>query len=122
MIKVVAIMGSPHKGNSLEATQRFETSLHKLGEVEFEYLHLKDLDLQPCKGCFVCFVKGEDRCPLKDDMALIRTPVWIGLDINIIISSRQGSELFFSHRVIGKDAVCREKNLGKTVIIGEQGQ
>jgi multimeric flavodoxin WrbA len=75
MTKVVAIMGSPHRGNSLEITQRIEASLHKLGEVEFEYIHLKDLDLRPCKGCFVCFVKGEERCPLKDDMALIRARI-----------------------------------------------
>jgi multimeric flavodoxin WrbA len=75
VIKVVAIMGSPHKGNSLDVTQRIEAKLHQLGEVEFEYLHLKDLDLQPCKGCFVCFIKGEERCPLKDDMALIRQKI-----------------------------------------------
>jgi len=75
MIKVVAIMGSPHKGNSLDVTQRIEARLHQLGEVEFGYLHLKDLDLQPCKGCFVCFIKGEERCPLKDDMATIRDKI-----------------------------------------------
>jgi multimeric flavodoxin WrbA len=72
---VVAIMGSPHRGNSLEFTQRFEAKLRQLGEVEFEYLHLKDLDIKPCKGCFVCFIKGEERCPLKDDMSLIRRKI-----------------------------------------------
>jgi len=71
-VKVVAIMGSPHKGNSLEVTQRLEAELRRQGDVTFEYLHLRELDLQPCKGCFVCFIKGEERCPLKDDMALIR--------------------------------------------------
>ena len=75
MIKILAIMGSPHRGNSLEITQRIENKLAQLGEVDFEYVHLKDVDLRPCKGCFVCFVRGEDRCPLKDDMAAIRQKI-----------------------------------------------
>jgi multimeric flavodoxin WrbA len=70
-MKIVAIMGSPHKGNSLEKTQRIEDKLKQFGDVEFEYVHLKDVDLKPCKGCFVCFIKGEDRCPLKDDREAI---------------------------------------------------
>jgi multimeric flavodoxin WrbA len=74
-IKVLAIMGSPHNGNSLEITQRIEGKLVGLGDVDFEYIHLKDIDLQPCKGCFVCFIKGEDRCPLKDDIEMIRQKV-----------------------------------------------
>ena len=53
-VKVLAIMGSPHNGNSLEITQRIEDKLVGLGDVDFEYIHLKDIDLQPCKGCFVC--------------------------------------------------------------------
>ena len=66
-MKIMTIMGSPHKGNSLEITQRIESKLEQFGDVEFEYIHLKDVNLRPCKGCFVCFIKGEDRCPLKDD-------------------------------------------------------
>jgi multimeric flavodoxin WrbA len=66
-MKILAIVGSPHKGNSLEKTQGIESRLKQFGDVEFEYVHLKDVDLRPCKGCFVCFIKGEDRCPLKDD-------------------------------------------------------
>lgn len=70
-MKILAIMGSPHKGNTLELTQRIEEHLKRLGEVNFEYLHLKDLDLKPCKGCFVCFLRGEEHCPLNDDAAKI---------------------------------------------------
>ena len=66
-MKILAIMGSPHKGNTLEITQKVEDKLKNLGEVEFEYIHLKDMDLRPCLGCYVCFHRGEDRCPLKDD-------------------------------------------------------
>ena len=70
-MRILAIMGSPHKGNSLEFTQRIEEKLQQLGDVDFEYVHLKDVDLKPCKGCFMCFIKGEDRCPLKDARAEI---------------------------------------------------
>lgn len=74
-VKILAIVGSPHKGNSLECTQRIEAKLAQLGDVDFDYVHLREVDLQPCKGCFVCFMKGEDRCPLKDDMETIRQKV-----------------------------------------------
>ena len=36
-VKILAIMGSPHKGNSLEFTQRIEEQLQQLGDVAFEY-------------------------------------------------------------------------------------
>jgi len=70
-MKIVAIMGSPHKGNSLEITQGIEHKLAQFGDVGFDYVHLKDAELKPCKGCFVCFMKGEERCPVKDDKEMI---------------------------------------------------
>ncbi len=48
-----------------------EQRMKERGEVEFEYLFLKDANLQPCKGCFACVTRGEDKCPLKDDRAKI---------------------------------------------------
>ena len=70
-MKILAIMGSAHRGNTLEITQRIEAKLGQLGEVDFEYLHLKDMNLKPCTGCYRCFVRGEDSCPLRDDRAII---------------------------------------------------
>lgn len=70
-MKILAIMGSPHAGNTLDITQRIETQLQQWGDVDFDYVHLKDVDLQPCRGCFVCFIRGEKHCPLKDDRAMI---------------------------------------------------
>jgi multimeric flavodoxin WrbA len=66
-MKILAITGSPHRGNSLQVTQRIEEKLTQFGDVEFDCVHLKDMQLEPCKGCFVCFIKGEGRCPIKDD-------------------------------------------------------
>jgi hypothetical protein len=52
-----------------------EQRMKALGEVEFEYLFLKDANLQPCKGCYACIPKGEDKCPLKDDRAKIQAAI-----------------------------------------------
>ncbi len=60
-------MGSPHNGNTLEKIQQIEKKLTKYKDVEFESINLKDMDLKPCEGCFQCFIKGEDCCPIKDD-------------------------------------------------------
>ena len=66
-MKIVAIMGSPHKGNTLEKLQQIERKLTQYNDVEFEHINLNDVDLRPCKGCFRCFINGEESCPLKDD-------------------------------------------------------
>lgn len=72
MVKVLAIMGSPRsKGNTYQVTRMVEERMKRLGDVEFEYLFLRDADLWMCLGCRVCMEKGEEFCPLKDDRALI---------------------------------------------------
>lgn len=69
-MKVLAIMGSPRKkGDTFRTTQVVEEHLKDFGEgeVELEYLFLKEADLAPCTGCFACTLKGKERCALKDD-------------------------------------------------------
>jgi multimeric flavodoxin WrbA len=66
-MKILAITGSPFQGNTLEKVENLERKLVKFKDVEFETIHLKDMDLKPCLGCFQCFIKGDDKCPLKDD-------------------------------------------------------
>ncbi|MGE5403260.1 MAG: flavodoxin family protein, partial [Candidatus Doudnabacteria bacterium] len=71
-MKVVAIMGSPRgKGAGYKVVKQIEEKIQTLGNVEFEYIFLKDANLKPCIGCFNCVTKGEDKCPLKDDRAVI---------------------------------------------------
>ncbi len=70
-MKIVVILGSHRKGNTLKLVNQVEESMQLLGNVEFTYLHLKDLNLKTCKGCFQCIQKGSDICPLKDDKYLI---------------------------------------------------
>jgi multimeric flavodoxin WrbA len=70
-MKVLAIMGSPRKGNSYQVTRQFEEKLRSCGEMEFEYLFLKDIHLETCRGCYTCLSKGENLCPLQDDRVKI---------------------------------------------------
>jgi len=65
-LKILAILGSPHRGNTFRITQNIERKMKELGDVEFEYIHLIDYPLNPCRGCFACFINGEDKCPEKD--------------------------------------------------------
>lgn len=71
-MKILAIMGSPRKkGNTYQLTRKFEERMKQFGDVEFDYVFLKDMDLKTCLGCQTCFEKGEELCPLKDDRAVI---------------------------------------------------
>jgi multimeric flavodoxin WrbA len=65
-MKILAILGSPHKGDSYRLTRRLEEKMRQLAELDFEYVFLKDIAIQPCTGCFNCTTKGEQFCPLKD--------------------------------------------------------
>jgi multimeric flavodoxin WrbA len=66
-MKVLVIMGSPHKGNTYAAAKKIEEAMQRKAAVEFEYLMLAEANLSPCRGCFVCFQKGEGFCPIDDD-------------------------------------------------------
>ncbi|KAF5089166.1 Iron-sulfur flavoprotein [anaerobic digester metagenome] len=71
-MKILAIIGSPKgKGNSYKVTKEVEEKMRGMEDVTFEYLFLKDVDLQMCRGCFSCVIKGENFCPINDDRAKI---------------------------------------------------
>ena len=63
-MKILAICGSPKKGNTYSALNFIKD---KYPEIDFKILMLKDVSLQPCLGCYVCVKLGEEKCPLKDD-------------------------------------------------------
>ena len=67
MKKVTAFVGSAHKRNTHKAVVQFLNKLQALGNVEVEIVTLSDYKLGLCRGCRVCFDKGEEFCPLKDD-------------------------------------------------------
>lgn len=71
MKKVIAIIGSAQKKATYEAVQEFERNLRSYMDINFEYIYLKDYRLEFCRGCKMCFDKGEEFCPLHDDRDLL---------------------------------------------------
>ncbi len=67
MKKVTAFVGSAHHKNTYNAVEQFLNNLQTLGDVEYEIVTLSDYHLGICRGCRLCFEKGEQFCPLKDD-------------------------------------------------------
>lgn len=67
MKKVTAFVGSARKKHTYDAVRRFLDHLQAMGEVESEIVCLSDYRLEVCRGCKLCFEKGEQACPLKDD-------------------------------------------------------
>lgn len=117
-MKVLVIMGSPRKGNTYRATKKIEESMQSVGNVEFEYLMLRDAGLSQCSGCLVCFGKGEDHCPHKDsahiieqkmyaaDGVIFATPVY-GMSVSALMKNfiDRFSYIFHRPRFFGKKAL-----------------
>jgi multimeric flavodoxin WrbA/uncharacterized protein (DUF3820 family) len=71
-MKILTIIGSPRKnGNSCRAARNLEEMMKQKGNYEFEYLYLKDVHLEACRGCFNCVSRGIEFCALKDDREMI---------------------------------------------------
>ncbi|MBW2971711.1 flavodoxin family protein [Candidatus Woesearchaeota archaeon] len=65
-MKVIAICGSPRKGNT-EQMLRWVLDACKAGGADVELVKLRELDIKHCNGCNSCY--GEDRpCVIDDDM------------------------------------------------------
>ncbi|SHO53016.1 flavodoxin family protein [Anaerocolumna xylanovorans] len=71
MKKVIALIGSQQKRGTYDAVLKFGNYLKSYGEIEFEYIFLHDYNLEYCRGCKLCFDKGEEYCPLKDDRDIL---------------------------------------------------
>jgi multimeric flavodoxin WrbA len=63
-MKILAICGSPKKGNTYSALNDIKDNFP---DIDFKILMLKDINLKPCVGCYICVKLGEDKCPIKDD-------------------------------------------------------
>jgi multimeric flavodoxin WrbA len=71
MKKVTAFVGSARKKSTYDAVHQFLDNLQSLGDVECETVVLSDHRLGTCRGCQLCFEKGEEFCPLKDDRDML---------------------------------------------------
>ncbi len=67
MKKVTAFVGSPRKKHTHDAVLQFLGNVQTLGDVEVEVVELSDHRVEQCRGCCVCFNKGEELCPGRED-------------------------------------------------------
>lgn len=67
-MKILAICGSPCKGNTYSVLTSIEENYP---DIDFKILQLRELNFESCKGCYACVVRGEDKCPIKDDRDMI---------------------------------------------------
>ncbi len=67
MKKVTAFVGSGHKKLTHNAVRQFLDDLQSYGDVETELVTLNDYQIGTCRGCRLCFDRGEETCPMKDD-------------------------------------------------------
>jgi multimeric flavodoxin WrbA len=65
--RVTAFVGSARKKHTYSAVREFLERLEARGSVEYEIVPLSDYRIETCRGCKLCFEKGEEFCPLKDD-------------------------------------------------------
>jgi len=82
-MKVVAINGSPNKGdgNTALTLNPFIEGMRGAG-AEVELFYLKKMKIHPCNGDHVCHLITPGICPIKDDMKmlmpkLVRADVWV---------------------------------------------
>jgi multimeric flavodoxin WrbA len=67
-IKIVAICGSPHEGNTYDILKMLEA---RNPDIDFKILMLSEVHLKDCLACYSCINNGEMSCPLNDDRDVI---------------------------------------------------
>jgi multimeric flavodoxin WrbA len=95
-MKILNIIGSHRKnGNTVQIVRQIQDQLEALAAsqgapLEVETLYLGQKDLALCRGCRVCFDRGEEKCPLKDEFSeikakmkasdgwIVASPVYVG--------------------------------------------
>ena len=88
-MKVLAILGTPHKGNTRAVTDLFLDEFRAAGAEVDELVLPRDFG-ETCLGCANCILHGEDKCPHygktapiverieKADLIILATPVFVG--------------------------------------------
>lgn len=77
-MRILACVGSYRKnGNTARLLSLIEQQMRRDAEqseipFEFETVYLGHHDIRMCRGCRICFDRGEDKCPLKDDLLAIK--------------------------------------------------
>ena len=77
-MKILALNGSYRtNGNTARVLSLIEEPIRceadRAGEtLDFETVDLGHMNIQMCRGCRICFDRGEDHCPLKDDLLAVK--------------------------------------------------
>lgn len=120
---ILAVMTSYRRnGNTAHIVRQIQAHMEAAaaaaGEpLTWETLELGHLDIRPCRGCRACFDRGEDRCPLDDDLRgtkarldaadgiLFASPVYVD-DVNGIAKNWIDRLAYLCHRpgLMGKSA------------------
>jgi multimeric flavodoxin WrbA len=80
-MNILILMGSYRKnGNTDQIVDLMQAELKKQAgqhnvPLEIETIYLGQHKIETCRGCRVCFDRGEEKCPLKDDLLAIRAKV-----------------------------------------------
>jgi len=114
-MKILAVISSYRKnGNTEKIVSLLKEELILLSEksdikINFDTVHLAQRNIQVCRGCRICFDKGENFCPLKDDLLEIKqkisetdvlvlaSPVYVE-DVNGIMKNWIDRMAFICHR------------------------
>lgn len=67
--RVLAVQGAPRGRTG--ATERMFVPLvdgMRGGGAEVDSIHLADLDIKPCRGCYACWQQSDGVCVIRDDM------------------------------------------------------
>jgi multimeric flavodoxin WrbA len=65
---ILAILGSPRRLGNSELVAK-EIGRHVTMPHQLQLLRLPDFDLAPCRGCYLCLLRGG--CPIEDDHAIV---------------------------------------------------
>jgi multimeric flavodoxin WrbA len=80
-MKIVTIVSSYRKdGNTARVVELIKKRIKQAAyerkvSLEMESINLGHMQIQTCRGCRVCFDRGEHMCPLKDDLLQIRDKI-----------------------------------------------
>ena len=114
-MRILALVSSYRKkGNTARIVQMIEAQMKAVAArqdeaLEFETLYLGHVDIQPCRGCRTCFDRGEEMCPLKDDLRAIKahmdaadgiilaSPVYVN-DVNGVAKNWMDRLAYVCHR------------------------
>ncbi len=71
-MKIIAIASSYRKnGVGSKILDVISDRLHNYS-LKLEIIYLSDFKIEFCRGCKICYKKGEEFCPLKDDVSILR--------------------------------------------------